>query len=414
MNINKIDSYFETDNNLILLKMKPIYGTDEQLNCGTINFGDKVYVVDHKDKDKIINFSKNFVFNDYDKEDYPSYTHNYKRFTYLDFIFNYNTENIFFIFKNNNKYDLRHCNVEIYHLYHKIISEKYKIIEYINGHYLTMGQDANIMKNPIWKINENDKEYLLMYCEKNIICKLCPISYQKIIDYENNFNKGKKISWFKLQNGYIMGTIDLYIHQIITGCYGNGKGTKNMSIDHIDRDPLNNTFENLRIATREEQEQNSKGIMKGTKRARKSNAKPLPEGITQDMMGKYVNYYHELVGKDKTKYREFFKIEKHPKLTKIWIGTKSNKIPILEKLKSANKIVDDLEKDIFPTTNDSILPKYITIKIERDKPHLIFEKRNENSKRLNLRMVLPDDYNLSEQLHIFKEKIKTKYDIDIE
>jgi hypothetical protein len=29
-------------------------------------------------------------------------------------------------------------------------------------------------------------------------------------------------------------------------------------------------------------------------------------------------------------------------------------------------------------------------------------------------MVLPEDYNLSEQLHIFKEKIKTKYDIDIE
>ena len=56
MNINKIDSYFETDNNLILLKMKPIYGTNEQLNCGTINFGNKVYIVDHKDKDKIIIF----------------------------------------------------------------------------------------------------------------------------------------------------------------------------------------------------------------------------------------------------------------------------------------------------------------------------------------------------------------------
>lgn len=414
MNINKIDSYFETDNNLMLLKMKPIYGTDEQLNCGTIIFGDKVYFVDHKDKDKIINFSKNFVFNDYDKEDYPSYTYNYKRFTYLDFIFNYNTENIFFIFKNNNKYDLRRCNIEIYHFYHKIISEKYKIIEYINGHYLTMGQDANIMKNPIWKINENDKEYLLMYCEKNIICKLCPISYQKIIDYENNFNNGKKISWFKLQNGYIMGTIDLYIHQIITGCYGNGKGTKNISVDHIDQDPLNNSFENLRIATREEQEQNSKGIMRDTKRERKYNAKPLPEGITQNMMKKYVNYYHEWLDKEHTKEREFFKVEKHPKLDKPWITSKSNKISILEKLKSANKIVDDLEKDIYPTTNDSILPKYIYIKIERDKPHLIFEKKNENSKRLNLRMVLPDDYNLLEQLHIFKEKIKTKYDIDIE
>ena len=42
MNNNKNDSYFETDNNIILSKMKPTYGTDEKLNCGTITFGDKV------------------------------------------------------------------------------------------------------------------------------------------------------------------------------------------------------------------------------------------------------------------------------------------------------------------------------------------------------------------------------------
>jgi hypothetical protein len=43
------------------------------------------------------------------------------------------------------------------------------------------------MKNPIWKIEENGKEYLLMYCEKDIICRLCPGSYQKILDYEKFF-----------------------------------------------------------------------------------------------------------------------------------------------------------------------------------------------------------------------------------
>ena len=89
-------------------------------------------------------------------------------------------------------------------------------------------------------------------------------------------------------------------------------------------------------------------IKEGTKRARKHNAKQLPEGITQDMMGKYVNYYHEFIDKEKTKSREFFKIEKHPKLDKIWIGSKSNKIPILVKLAAVNKVVNDLEHDIFP------------------------------------------------------------------
>ena len=131
------------------------------------------------------------------------------------------------------------------------------------------------------------------------------------------------------------------------------------------------------------------------------------------MMGKYVCYYEEVVGKNKDKKREFFKIEKHPKLDKIWIGTKSNKIPILQKLAAINKVVKDLKNDIYPSPKDDTLPKYITIKVEREKPHLIFDKKDNEGKRLNLRMVLPDNYNLEEQLEIFKEKIKAKYELNI-
>lgn len=407
MNINKIDSYFEANDNTILSKMKPLYGTDELLNCGTITFGDKVYLIDYKDKDKIINFNKNFIFNDYNNEDYPSYTYNYKRFNYLDFIFNYSQESACYNFKNSNKYDLRRSNVEIYHSYHKNIIEKYNVIKYIPGHYLTLGQDAGIMKNPLWKIKENDKEYILMYCEKDTICKLCDESYQKILDYEKILNK--KISWFKLQNGYIMGSNDLYIHQIITGCYGNGKGTKTISVDHIDQDPLNNTIKNLRIATRKEQEANSKGIKEGTKRERKHNAKDLPEGVSQEMMKKYVVYYHEWLDKEHTKQREFFKVEKHPKLDKHWVTTKSGKVSIQDKLKEANKIVDDLENNIYPEKEEFQLPKYISLTTFREKPHLVFEKRIDG-KRLNLKMVLPEEYDIQEQLEKFNDKIKQKYE----
>ena len=46
------------------------------------------------------------------------------------------------------------------------------------------------MKNPIWKIKEDDKEYLLMYCETDTLCKLCPISYQKILEFEKDENNG--------------------------------------------------------------------------------------------------------------------------------------------------------------------------------------------------------------------------------
>jgi hypothetical protein len=388
--------------------MKPVYSTNEELNCGIVEYKSKIFLVDFKDKDRIINFNKSFVFAN-DADDYPSYSYNYKRFDYLDFIFSFSKESVHYVFKNNNKLDLRRCNVEIYHWYHKNITEKYEVIEYFNGHYLTMGQDANIMKNPIWKVKENDKEYLLMYCEKDTLCKLCIESYKKILDFEIDKNDGKKITWFKLQNGYIMGNNNLYIHQIITNCYGNGAGTKNVSVDHIDQNPLNNTLENLRIATRKEQEQNSKGIKQGTKRERKSSAKDLPEGVTQDMMKKYVCYYQEWLNKEHTREREYFKVEKHPKLDKIWIGKKSNKIPILEKLAQANKVVDDLEIDIYPNKDTPTLPKYVSLIVMRDKPHLVFEKRVDG-KRLNLKMILPEEYDLDEQLQILNERIKSKYE----
>ena len=141
------------------------------------------------------------------------------------------------------------------------------------------------------------------------------------------------------------------MHQVIMNHYGHGKGTgsnknnEHQSIDHIDRDPTNNMLENLRLATREEQEQNSKGIISDTKRARKHNAKPLPDGFTHEMMPKYVIYYNECYNKDKGLYREFLKIEKHPKLDKIWTSSKSNKVTLMDKLKSAKDMLSTIESN---------------------------------------------------------------------
>ena len=74
------------------------------------------------------------------------------------------------------------------------------------------------------------------------------------------------------------------------------------------------------------------------------------------------------------------------------MSSKSNKISLLEKLATANEVVDDLENNIYPDSTDvEELPKHITIKEERNKPHLIFDKKCDDGKRLNLRMVWPDD-----------------------
>jgi hypothetical protein len=143
------------------------------------------------------------------------------------------------------------------------------------------------MKNPLWKITEHDCIYILMYCEKDTICKLSLESYKIIGDFEKTYNAGNKITWHKHINGYILSSYrSLFLHQIIMDCHGHGhgKGTKEISVDHIDRNPLNNTLANLRLATRTEQEQNSKGITTGTKRARKQSAKPLPPGLIQSML----------------------------------------------------------------------------------------------------------------------------------
>ena len=408
----KIDSLSAPTQSVLQSKMKVTATVDTTLLCGVLDFAGKKYYLDLNDFNMFVTAGKSYNFiNDYDI--YPSYLYNYKRFSLLEHIFTYNSSNINYVFKNDNPYDLRRANVEIYHNYHDTVKQTYNVLEYIQGHCNSIGNDAYVLKNPLWKIlTEKNEELLLMYCEKNELCILSQSSYQKILDYEKQYNSNKKMTFYKHQNGYILcSNVSLFIHQIITNCRGNGKGTKNISVDHIDRNPLNNTLENLRIATREEQEQNSKGIAYDTKRARKHNAKPLPEGITQDMMKRYVNYYHEFIDKEQTKSREYFKVEKHPKLGKIWIGTKSNKVSVFEKLRMVNKIVTDLEHDIYPETNDTGLPTYVTIKNEREKLHMIFDKKLDgDGKRLNLRIVLPDHYNIEEQLAIFKEKVKQKYD----
>ena len=320
---------------------KPIYSTDKELNCGVIEYNSKRYLLDNEDRDRIINLRKNFVFN-CDDDIYPSYVYNIGRIDYLQFIFGYkNNKNVNFHFKNNNVFDLRKDNVVCYHEYHEKVCREYNVIEYIPGHYSKNGVEPYSMKNPIWKVILNNKEVLLMYCEKNTLCILCDESYKKILDFEASHNC--KLTFYKHSNDYILCTYEcLFIHQIITGCYGNGKGTKNVSVDHIDRNKLNNTFENLRIATRKEQESNTKGIAEGTKRERKHSAKPLPEGLKQDMMRKYVVYYHEWLNPERSKSREYFKIEKHPKLEKMWVGTKSNKVSLFDKLAAVNKYADEL------------------------------------------------------------------------
>ena len=94
--MNKIDSVNNSDLLFTQPIMKPVYSTNIELLCGVIEYNNKTYLVDLSDKDRIINFNKTFVFANED-DLYPSYSYNYKRFTYLA-----NLRIYFFLIKNIN------------------------------------------------------------------------------------------------------------------------------------------------------------------------------------------------------------------------------------------------------------------------------------------------------------------------
>jgi len=178
--------------------------------------------------------------------------------------------------------------------------------------------------------------------------RLCEESLKRIRKFETLYQNGQPLSFSQGKNGYVICFPNrklspillprvLGIHQIIMNCFGNGKAFP-ITVDHIDRDKLNNCCSNLRIIDRKIQKENTKGSLPGTKRARKSNACELPEGITQEMLPKYVVYCCENLKGSK---REFFQIENHPDLDKKrWIGTKSAKVSIFEKLNLAIEKID--------------------------------------------------------------------------
>ena len=152
---------------------------------------------------------------------------------------------------------------------------------------------------------------------------------------------------------------------------------KTYSVDHINRDTLDNRLENLRWATQSEQIQNT------DKRERKHNARELPDGITQKDMPKYVTYNEEIYNKEKNLKRNYFRIEKHPSKT-TWTSSKSNNISIQDKLAEAYKKLQELghiPDFVQSSTRDpefmseehgfvlkrSMMPQYVNFVKETDK-----------------------------------------------
>ena len=295
-----------------------------------------------------------------------------------------------------------------------MFSEHEVVLSQDVGLYIRYGRYAGSYKNFCYLIQnkETNEKYYKMTCnEDNTIYTTLSIDDVKLI---MNY-KPYRPNWSLHSNGYVYGQLPnkkkITLHSfIIKNKDPNDEkiNDKKYSIDHINRDKLDNRRENLRWASEKMQNSNRKGVIPGTKYNRKKTAKSLPAGITQDMMPKYVYYCKECYNKEKQLYREFFRIEKHPKLNKKCISSsKSSKITIIQKLAEITTKVYNLTNDIVEEDPNK-LPPYYTIQNFRNAPHLTYDRRIDD-KRVNLKMKMKTDKTQEEELKRFNDKLFKKY-----
>ena len=338
---------------------------------------------------------------------------NNSKFYLVELLTNTKRQRFTYSFNSKDNFDYRCSNIhmvdDLKRFISKKISKKYYILQYIGGHVPKAGKDTGKLKNPIWIVRfksptlptDNDP-FCIMYCEKD---KLTLFSLEMM-------DKIKHHTWFFLTNGYIGSQIIhnkkntmRYLHQHITNHFGHGKGQA--SVDHINRCKLDNRTHNLRIVSQSIQNQNC------GKRRRNKTAQPLPsvlEGIT---LPKYVYYATDVVKtKSKGSYtREYFRIEKHPNLTKKCISSsKSTNKSILEKLEDIKQKLHYLDhpEDIQPQKEDpNKLPPYISLKSFTNGKHTLIYDRRVEGNCFNLKYTFKGD--VKEHLPLFQTKINTKY-----
>lgn len=218
------------------------------------------------------------------------------------------------------------------------MEEKYNIIKEFDGKISTSGRYSGQEKNKYYLIEDKEtkEKYYLMDCGENILTKIDINSIDKVTKI--------KSAWY-ISNGYIYSRENnkqFTLHAFLMNHMGNGLEKGALTVDHINRDKLDNRLCNLRLATQSEQNENT------GKRNRKYNARPLPDGIQQNELPKYVVYYVENTTNEegeKIFKRDFFKIEKHPKLDKPWNTTKSNKVSARDKLEEAIEYLEIIDKE---------------------------------------------------------------------
>lgn len=153
------------------------------------------------------------------------------------------------------------------------------LIKAFKGHLITKGKLAGKIFNPYYLIknnsNPNDEYYILEVNGDNNtkhFTKFSKSSLPKILNI-NHQDKTLTPTWYYLSNGYVGTTFKTqfrYLHQHIMDFYGqkSALNTDNRinSVDHINRDTLDNRISNLRICNQTQQNINRNENTRTTKK----------------------------------------------------------------------------------------------------------------------------------------------------
>lgn len=314
---------------------------------------------------------------------------------------------------NDNYNDYRKENIKLeydYKFYDKFDPPtEFNILKQGESHKIHYGKFSGQYRNMYWKVELDNETFYIMHIINNTYTKISKRDINKVLNYN-----GIRPFWYVQNNGYIATTIQsekkiYYLHQYIMDVHNEDLTNYEKTIDHINRDKLDNRRSNLRFATMSEQNTNK------DKATRRCDAKTeLPEYIS--VLPKYIQFRREVYDKVNNSVREFFIIN-HPSLDKTWETSKSVNVATSDKFIQAKLKLELIEDKITETQYnkesgiDAIidLPKYIVIKNKDSSFYFSYDYTDyKTDTRYTLKNVIKTQ-NIQTELIQFIEKINIKY-----